>query len=120
MAAGTGFGGGGRLPAVELRLPGVRRGPVPARPPRTQSSVAVSADHRRWFLINASPDVRTQIEAFPALHPHDDRTTPLEAVLLTDAELDHTLGLLLLREASALRLTPRRRCTRRCATGRRC
>jgi pyrroloquinoline quinone biosynthesis protein B len=71
---------------------------------RTQSSVAVSADGGRWFLINASPDVRTQIEAFPGLHPHDDRTTPLEAVLLTDAELDHTLGLLLLREARALRL----------------
>jgi pyrroloquinoline quinone biosynthesis protein B len=68
---------------------------------RTQSSVAVSADYRRWFLINASPDVRTQIEAFPGLHPHDDRTTPLDAVLLTDAELDHTLGLLLLREARA-------------------
>ena len=73
--------------------------------PRTQSSVAVSADYRRWFLINASPDVRTQIEAFPGLHPqYGDRATPLEAVLLTDAELDHTLGLLLLREARALRL----------------
>ncbi|MFD4969507.1 pyrroloquinoline quinone biosynthesis protein PqqB [Streptomyces sp. NPDC058424] len=71
---------------------------------RTQSSVAVSADGRRWFLVNASPDVRAQIEAFPGLHPRDDRTTPLEAVLLTDAELDHTLGLLLLREARALRL----------------
>ncbi|MER6274508.1 pyrroloquinoline quinone biosynthesis protein PqqB [Streptomyces sp. NPDC001797] len=71
---------------------------------RTQSSVAVSADRRRWFLINASPDVRAQIEVFPGLHPRDDRTTPLEAVLLTDAELDHTLGLLLLREARALRL----------------
>jgi pyrroloquinoline quinone biosynthesis protein B len=72
---------------------------------RTQSSVAVSVDRRRWFLINASPDLRAQIEAFPGLHPHDgDRTTPLEAVLLTDAELDHTLGLLLLREAGALRL----------------
>ena len=105
MAAGAGLGGGGRLPAVELRLPGVRRGPLgrPARA-RTQSSVAVSADQRRWFLINASPDVRTQIEAFPGLHPHGDRTTPLEAVLLTDAELDHTLGLLLLREARGLRL----------------
>jgi pyrroloquinoline quinone biosynthesis protein B len=73
--------------------------------PRTQSSVAVSADYRRWFLINASPDVRAQIETFPGLHPQDgDRTTPVEAVLLTDAELDHTLGLLLLREAAALRL----------------
>ncbi|WP_445282461.1 pyrroloquinoline quinone biosynthesis protein PqqB [Streptomyces sp. DSM 118148] len=71
---------------------------------RTQSSVVVSADGRRWFLVNASPDVPAQIEAFPGLHPHDDRTTPLEAVLLTDAELDHTLGLLLLRQARALQL----------------
>jgi pyrroloquinoline quinone biosynthesis protein B len=75
-----------------------------AGPPRTQSSVAVSADGHRWFVINASPDVRTQIEAFPGLHPYDNRSTPLEAVLLTDAELDHTLGLLLLREAGAVRL----------------
>jgi len=75
-----------------------------AAPVRTQSSVAVSGDRRSWFLINASPDVRTQIEAFPALHPHGGRATPLRAVLLTDAELDHTLGLLLLREAPALRL----------------
>ncbi len=83
-----------------------------AGPVRTQSSVAVSVDHHRWFLINASPDVRTQVEAFPALHPHSERgvltspsrTTPLQAVLLTDAELDHTLGLLLLREARHLRL----------------
>jgi pyrroloquinoline quinone biosynthesis protein B len=71
---------------------------------RTQSSVAVCTDRRSWFLLNASPDVRTQIEAFPALHPHGGRATPLQAVLLTDAELDHTLGLLLLREAGALRL----------------
>lgn len=73
-------------------------------PPRTQSSVAVSADRRRWFLLNASPDLRAQFEAFEALHPRGDRTTPLEAVLLTDAELDHTLGLLLLREAPSLRV----------------
>jgi pyrroloquinoline quinone biosynthesis protein B len=80
---------------------------VRARPglARTQSSVAVSADRRRWFLLNASPDVRTQIEAFPGLQPRDaERATPIEAVLLTDAELDHTLGLLLLREARTLRL----------------
>jgi pyrroloquinoline quinone biosynthesis protein B len=71
---------------------------------RTQSSVAVSADGLRWFLINASPDVRTQIEAFPALAPHGGRATPVDAVLLTDAELDHALGLLLLREAGAVTL----------------
>ena len=47
--------------------------PGPAAP-RTQSSIAVSADYRRWFLINASPDVRAQIEAFPALHPRDGRS----------------------------------------------
>jgi pyrroloquinoline quinone biosynthesis protein B len=99
-----GSAAGGASPQWNCACPvctAVRSGSGPAR---TQSSVAVSADHRRWFLINASPDVRTQIEAFPGLHPHDDRTTPLEAVLLTDAELDHTLGLLLLREAKALRL----------------
>ena len=76
-----------------------RGGPV-----RTQSSVAVSADGDRWFVINASPDVRTQIEAFPALHPRSGRATPIDAVLLTDAELDHTLGLLLLREARGVTL----------------
>jgi pyrroloquinoline quinone biosynthesis protein B len=79
----------------------VRSGAAPAR---TQSSIAVSLDRRQWFLLNASPDVRTQIEAFPDLQPRADRVTPLAAVLLTDAELDHTLGLLLLREARALRL----------------
>jgi pyrroloquinoline quinone biosynthesis protein B len=64
----------------------------------------VSADYRRWFLINASPDLRIQFESFPALHPQDGRATPLQAVLLTDAELDHTLGLLLLREGRGLEL----------------
>jgi pyrroloquinoline quinone biosynthesis protein B len=62
----------------------------------------VSADYRRWFLLNASPDIRAQIESFPALHPHGIRDSPVQAVLLTDAELDHTLGLLLLREAGDL------------------
>ena len=75
-----------------------------AAPPRSQSSVAVSADGARWFLLNASPDVRTQIAATPALAPRGDRTTPVAAVLLTDAELDHTLGLLLLREARTVTL----------------
>jgi pyrroloquinoline quinone biosynthesis protein B len=81
--------------------------------PRTQSSVAVSADRRRWFLVNASPDVRAQLEASPGLHPHAGRASPVEAVLLTDAELDHTLGLLLLREARHVRLyaTPAVRAT---------
>jgi pyrroloquinoline quinone biosynthesis protein B len=66
----------------------------------------VSPDYRRWFLLNASPDIHAQIESFPALHPssepHSARVAALQAVLLTDAELDHTLGLLLLREGRGL------------------
>jgi pyrroloquinoline quinone biosynthesis protein B len=81
----------------------VRDGSRPCRP-RTQSSVAVSSDYRRWFLLNASPDIRAQIESFPALHPQGVRDSPLQAVLLTDAELDHSLGLLLLREVDSLAL----------------
>lgn len=71
---------------------------------RTQSSVAVSADGRRWFLLNASPDLRGQLGSFAALHPAGNtrRSTPIEAVLLTNADLDHTLGLLLLREGDRL------------------
>ena len=71
MGAGARSGSGRGFPAVELRLPqcrAVRDGSRPCRP-RTQSSVAVSADYRRWFLLNASPDIRAQIESFPALHP---------------------------------------------------
>ncbi|MGW7536564.1 pyrroloquinoline quinone biosynthesis protein PqqB [Amycolatopsis sp. NPDC054798] len=74
-----------------------------AAPPRTQDSVAFSADGRSWHLLNASPDIRAQILATPALRAGPGpRETPLRSVLLTDAELDHTLGLLMLREAADL------------------
>ncbi len=99
-----GSAAGGGFPQWNCGCPGcraVRDGTRPARP-RTQSSVAVSADQRRWFLLNASPDIRGQMEAFSPLHPSDGRDTPLGAVLLSDAELDHTIGLLLLREALSL------------------
>jgi pyrroloquinoline quinone biosynthesis protein B len=100
-----GSAAGGGFPQWNCACPScraVRDGSRPARP-RTQSSIAVSPDRRRWFLVNASPDVHAQIEAFRALHPADgSRAVQLEAVLLTDAELDHTLGLLLLREAGGL------------------
>jgi len=79
----------------------VRTGSRPCVP-RSQSSVAVSADRQQWFLFNASPDVQSQIESFPELHPDDGRVVRLQAVLLTDAELDHTLGLLLMREGRGL------------------
>jgi pyrroloquinoline quinone biosynthesis protein B len=95
-----GSGAGGGFPQWNCGCPTCRAVRDGSRPctPRTQSSIAVSADRDRWFLVNASPDIRSQIEAFDALHPRDDRVTPIQAVLLTDAELDHTLGLLLLRE----------------------
>src|SRR6266542_3108730 len=71
---------------------------------RTQSSVAVSADGERWILLNASPDLRTQLGAHRALWPRREgrgpRGTPRRAVILTDGEIDHTLGLLLLRESA--------------------
>src|ERR1043165_362457 len=67
--------------------------------PRTQASLAVSADGRRWTLLNASPDLRAQIQAVPALHPCEGtRGSPIDAVLLTGAEIDQTAGLLSLRE----------------------
>src|SRR2546426_1382525 len=70
---------------------------------RTQSSVAVSADGERWILLNASPDLRMQLAAHRSLWPRGARGTPIHAVILTDGEIDHTLGLLLLRESTAKR-----------------
>lgn len=72
--------------------------------PRSQSSAAISADGERWFLLNASPDVRDQLSCLPGPAPSGVRRVPVEAVLATDAELDHTVGILLLREARSLQL----------------
>jgi pyrroloquinoline quinone biosynthesis protein B len=67
--------------------------------PRTQESVALSADGAEWFLLNASPEIRQQIEGFPPLHPRAPRHSPIRAILLTNGDLDHCLGLLSLRES---------------------
>ena len=71
--------------------------------PQTQSSIAISGDPERfrgWFLINASPDLPRQIESMPRLQPHRDsaRNSPIAGVFLTNADIDHALGLLLLRQ----------------------
>ncbi|HEX3664509.1 MAG TPA: pyrroloquinoline quinone biosynthesis protein PqqB [Rhizomicrobium sp.] len=69
--------------------------------PRTQSSLAVSADGRRWALLNASPDMRQQISERHQLQPHPadpTRSSPIAAVVLTNADVDHVAGLLTLRE----------------------
>jgi pyrroloquinoline quinone biosynthesis protein B len=68
---------------------------------RTQSSVAVSADGERWILLNASPDLRTQLADHHELWPRGQRGSRIAAVILTDGEIDHTLGLLLMRESAS-------------------
>jgi pyrroloquinoline quinone biosynthesis protein B len=64
----------------------------------------VSADGERWFLLNASPDVHRQLGWLGSAQPKDMRHVPVEGIVLTDSELDHTLGVVLLREAGWLQL----------------
>ena len=75
--------------------------------PRTQTQIAVAISDTDWLLLNASPDLRSQIEATPELHPRLDRpggcrNTPVAGIVLTSADLDNVLGLLLLREFQSL------------------
>jgi pyrroloquinoline quinone biosynthesis protein B len=73
--------------------------------PRSQSSLAVSADGERWLLLNASPDLRQQIIASPCLHPRGTkRQSPIRAVFVTNADVDHLAGLLTLREQQGFTL----------------
>ncbi len=72
---------------------------------RTQSQVALSADGTHWVLLNASPDLRQQLSSDRSFDPrptNGHRHTPIESILLTNADLDHTLGLLLMRESQPL------------------
>jgi len=69
--------------------------------PRTQSSLAIRGDEGPWFLVNASPDARQQLETLTPDRVDAVRAPPVAGVLLTDAEIDHTAGLLLLRESGA-------------------
>jgi len=78
-----------------------RRGTGVVRP-RTQESVAISADGASWFLLNASPEIRAQIESFAPLHPREPRHSPIAGVVLTNGDLDHCLGVLSLRESHPL------------------
>lgn len=68
---------------------------------RDQSSIAVSPDGQTWILINASPDIRHQLNAFPGFRPGPGpRETALAGVVLVDSQIDHSAGLLILRESS--------------------
>jgi len=73
--------------------------------PRTQTQVAICQDNRAWFLLNASPDLRTQIGATSVLHPRNHgRNSPITAVLLTSGDIDQVAGLLSLRELQPFRI----------------
>lgn len=103
LLLGTAAGGG--LPQWNCACPlcTAARSGRPEVPPRRQDCVAVSADGSSWYLLNASPDIRAQLADAPALAPGPGRRqTPVRGVLLTDAELDHALGVMLLREAGTL------------------
>ena len=96
-----GAGAGGGLPQWNCgcyNCNAARAGRIPAM---TQSSVAVSADGRDWAILNASPDIRVQLAATPALHPTGLRDMPLHSVLVTNGDIDHVAGLLTLRESQA-------------------
>ena len=74
----------------------------PGFTPLTQSSLAISADGKRWVLLSCSPDLRQQIADAPALWPYPDgpkRNSPIKAVVVTNADVDHIIGLINLREA---------------------
>ena len=96
-----GSAAGGGFPQWNCNCPncdGVRKGSLRARR-RTQSSITVSGDGREWLLFNASPDILQQIQAFTELQPARRlRDTAIRAVLLIDAQIDHTTGLYMLRE----------------------
>ena len=94
-AAGGGFPQWNcRCETCEAARAGVR-----ARP-RTQSSLAIRGGEGPWFLVNASPDARQQLEALKPEQVDGVRMPPIAGVLLTDAEIDHTAGLLLMRESA--------------------
>lgn len=83
---------------------GVRNGKIKATP-RSQSSIAVSVDNERWILFNASPDIRLQLESFPQIQPRRGlRDTGVAAIVLVDSQIDHSTGLLMLREGCPLKV----------------
>ena len=102
-----GSAAGGGFPQWNCNAPtsqGVREGSINAKP-RTQASIAVSSDGGSWLLINASPDFRQQQAAVRQLWPVDKpRHSPIKAVLLTSAEIDHVAGLLSMRESQPFTL----------------
>lgn len=104
-----GSGAGGGFPQWNCNCANCRavRAGAPGFAPRTQSSLAVSANGADWLLLNASPDLREQISATPELAPGANdglRASPIKAVALTNGDVDHVAGLLNMREAQPFSL----------------
>ena len=99
-----GAAAGGGLPQWNCGCPNcndARRGKIPSA---SQSSLAVSVDGNNWAVLNASPDIRAQMQACPRMHPRSLRDTPISSVLLTNGDIDHIAGLLSLREQTPFTL----------------
>jgi pyrroloquinoline quinone biosynthesis protein B len=96
-----GSGAGGGFPQWNcncVNCKGVREGTIEATK-RTQSSIAISANGTDWILFNASPDIKKQLDDFPAMQPgRAVRDTAISAIVITDAQIDHVTGMLTLRE----------------------
>jgi pyrroloquinoline quinone biosynthesis protein B len=107
IAVVLGSAAGGGFPQWNCRCPvcSLAWAGDPRVKPRSQASIAVSANGAQWVLINASPDLRAQIAATPVLHPRGGlRDSPIAAVILTGGEIDQVAGLLTLRERQSFRL----------------
>ena len=96
-----GAAAGGGFPQWNCRCEGCVAARAGRARPQTQSSIALRSDAGPWFLVNASPDLREQLGHLPSQDSTTAiRTTPIAGIVLTDAEIDHTAGLLLLRESN--------------------
>ncbi|MFG2553454.1 MBL fold metallo-hydrolase [Streptomyces sp. NPDC048581] len=104
LVLGTAAGGG--IPQWNCACPGCSGARAHPHRRRRHASLAVRTGEGRWYVVNATPDIGDQIEDRPELHPGPGpRQTPIAGVVLTDAELDHTLGIARLREADRLQVT---------------
>ncbi|MBS0985078.1 pyrroloquinoline quinone biosynthesis protein PqqB [Acetobacter thailandicus] len=102
-----GAAAGGGFPQWNSGAPACKRARAgdPTAQSCTQASLAVSGDGTHWYVLNASPDLRTQINQTPALHPRTGlRSTPISGVVLTSGEIDAITGLLTMREKQAFSL----------------
>ncbi len=96
-----GSAAGGGFPQWNCNCPVCAAGREGKATPRSQSSIVIRSGEEPWYLVNASPDLLGQLAELPTDRSSGMRSNPIAGVVLTDGEIDHTAGLLLLRESSA-------------------